>query len=262
MSLLFIEYEKDIETAKSSIEFISSWDAIGRINDKELDCITGTETHTLVTYLKNNYISFKIDQNIIRGSVVLYSVGRFEMYVKEIVTDVCIRFVKKAGMFSKLPKNLRNNLIIHTGMVIQNPRKYGHGDRGVESFISILSNNINNIMPFEKINTECITITDVNMRPDVINELFVRVGAEKVIEKISSQASILALFQTDQYEKAASDLRTKLNNLMDLRNSIAHPSPSFTWPTKDEIIDYIEFIRLLGKAMDDVSDIYVSALCN
>lgn len=79
MSLLFIEYEKDIETAKSSIEFISSWDAIGRINDKELDCITGTETHTLVTYLKNNYISFKIDQNIIRGSVVLYSVGRFEM---------------------------------------------------------------------------------------------------------------------------------------------------------------------------------------
>lgn len=112
MSLLLIEFEKDIESAKSSIEFISSWDAIARINDQELDSIGGTETHELVTNLKQNYITFKIDQNIIRGSVVLYVVGRFEMYVKEILTDICIRFVKKSGEFSKLPKNLRNNLII------------------------------------------------------------------------------------------------------------------------------------------------------
>jgi len=260
MSIIYNDYLKDLESAQSSVEFISKWDILRSINPAELEPISSTEAFTLITGLKENYTALKIDQNIIRGSIILYSVGRFESFIKELIEDMCKRFVAKAGTFEKLPKNLKQNLIIYTGIVIQNPRKYGHADGGVRSFISTMSNNLNNISPLEKINTECITITEANMRPDTINDLFSRIGADKPFEKLSTQALILSYFGTADVNISFSNLKTKLNILIDLRNSIAHPAPSITWPSKEEIIEFITFLILIGKGFDDISQIYVSSL--
>lgn len=260
MSLLYEDYKSDIESALSSVEFISNWDSITRIKEEELKLLEGSETFSIIKTIKENYTSFKIDQNIIRGGVILYSVGRFEIFIKQLVEDICERYISKIGEYAKLPKKLKDNLIIYTGIVIQEPRKYGHGENGVESFIRTMNKNIENTLPFDKVNTECITITDSNMRPDIIIELFDRIGANKVLDKVAAQASIQSYLATDSIEKALKDIKTKINITMDLRNSIAHPAPSFTWPSKEDIQEKIKFMLVLGKALDDVSDVYVSAL--
>jgi len=260
MSIIYNEFVKDLESAKSSVEFISKWDILQSLNNVEMEPISSTQAYSLILGLKTNYIAMKIDQNIIRGSLILYCTGRFESFIKELVEDMCKRFVTKAGTFERLPKNLKSNLIIHTGIVIQNPRKYGHAENGVNTFITTMSNNINNVLPFDRINTECITMTEANMRPDIISELFSRVGAEKVLEKVSSQATVLSHFHMTDSQQSQKELTKKLNNLIDLRNSIAHPAPSITWPSKEEIMDYIDFIIIIGKALDDITQIYVSSL--
>ena len=244
----------------SSIEFISKWDVLRSISPIELEPVSATQAYSMINELKENYTTLQIDQNIIRGSIILYSVGRFESFIKELIEDMCKRFIVKVGTFENLPKNLKQNLVVYTGMVIQNPRKYGHAEGGVKTFISTMSSNLNNMTPLDRINTECITITDANMRPDIINELFSRVVAEKPLEKLSSQAAVLSYFGTADQNSSLSSIKTKLNILIDLRNTIAHPAPSITWPAKEEITDYISFLMLVGKGLDEITQIYVASL--
>ena len=260
MSVLFDDYKQDIETVISSIESISTWEAIRKIDEEDMANINGTAVYQQLIKIKENYVKFKIDENIIRGSLVLYSVGRFEMFVKQLVEDICIRYVRKAGGFEKLPEELKSNLVKYTGIVLQNPQKYGHTSNSINQFISILSNNINCIQPFEKINTECLVVTEENMRYDIINNLFNRIGAKGVFDKVSKQALILSFFEIENSDQAAKEIKTLLNEIMDLRNSIAHPVTSITWPSKEDILRNVEFLVKFGEALDDVSEVYVSAL--
>jgi hypothetical protein len=260
MSVLFDDYKKDLETVISSIELISTWEAIGKINEMDITPINTTETYQQLIKIKESYIKFKIDENVIRGSLILYSVGRFEMFVKQLVEDICIRFIKRTGEFEKLPKVLKENTIKYSGIVLQNPKRYGYSSNIIRQFISILNDNINNVIPFENINTSCLVITEENMRLEVIKELFDRIGAKQVVEKVSKQALILSFFQTVDSEHAVTEMKNSLNKIMDMRNSIAHPVPSFTWPSKEDILKNVEFLIKIGEALDDVSDVYVSAL--
>jgi hypothetical protein len=260
MSVLYDEFSNDLKSAISSVEFISCWDSVGNIQENDLNAIKDTETYSLITKIRENMIRLRIDQNIIRGGLILFVVGRFEMYVKQLIEDICKRYVYKAGVFNKLPKALKDNLITYTGMVIQNPRRYGHAENGVKSFISILNSNINGEQPFEKINTECIIITEENMRPETLKGLFERIGAKEVFEKISQQAAVQTFFGSVNSGHVASEIGRTLNKIIDLRNSIAHPVPSFVWPSKEEVISNIEFLIKIGKALDEISDTYVSSL--
>jgi len=260
MSVLFNDYKKDIETVISSIELISTWDSIGKIDETDIISIKETDTYQQLQKIKENYIKFQIDQNVIRGSLILYSFGRFEMFVKQLIEDMCIRYIKKVKEFEKLPNDLKKNLIKYTGIVLQNHNKFGYTSININQFISTLNDNINNIQPIDRVNTECLVITEENMRLDVISSLFNRIGAKNVVIKLSEQALVLSFFETDKPEQAANEIKNILNKIVDIRNSIAHPVPSFTWPSKEDVLKYVKFMEKCGQALDEVSEIYVSAL--
>ncbi|WP_341503691.1 HEPN domain-containing protein [Gallaecimonas sp. GXIMD4217] len=186
---------------------------------------------------------------VLNGTLLLYVSGKFENFVRLTFEELCNNIADKAEKYSYLPKEMRENHVRLTAEVIANPRKYGHGDLGVRSFIKVLSDNLADDVELESINTNCLSITSENMRPKIISDLFKRVGINNIWEKISQQAKLQLFLETHDPAKAKKDAEAYLNKLMDVRNSIAHPASSFSWPDSEYVGKSIEFLKVLGEVL-------------
>lgn len=195
------------------------------------------------------------------GTLILYTCGRFEAMTRTLFEDLCQRLVTKAGCFNRLPKKMRENLPIFTAKVISDPRKYGHAENGVRTFVTTLASNLAKDAKIERVNHECLSLTDVNMRAEILGELFARVGANNIWVQISEQASLKTYFQEADSNKVEPKARKKLNDLMDLRNRIAHPSGELEWPSVEALHQHIEFLRLLARSMADLVGVFEVTLC-
>lgn len=111
-------------------------------------------------------------------------------------------------------------------------------------------------------NHQCLSITDANMRPEVVAELFARVGADKIWTRISEQAAIKTYFEESDTAKVETKAKKKLNDLMELRNKIAHPSGELEWPSTDAVRDYVKFLKLTVKAISEQVGVYEVTLCS
>lgn len=198
---------------------------------------------------------------LVSGTLILYTCGRFESMTRTLFEDLCQRLVARAGRFSRLPKKMRENLPIFTAKVISDPRKYGHAENGVRTFVTSLASNLAVDAQVDRVNHECLSLTDSNMRADVLGELFSRVGANSMWAQISAQASLKAYFQEVEQQKVESQAKKKLNDLMDLRNKIAHPSGEIEWPAISALRDNLEFLRLLARSMVDLVAVFEVTLC-
>lgn len=195
------------------------------------------------------------------GTLILYTCGRFEAMTRTLFEDLCQRLVARAGQFNRLPKKMRENLPIFTAKVISDPRKHGHAENGVRAFVAKLASNLAVDAKIERVNHECLSLTDANMRSDVLGELFARVGVNNIWTQISEQALLKAHFQEGDSGKVEAKARKKLNELMDLRNRIAHPSGELEWPSTDALREYIAFLCLLARSMADLVGVFDVTLC-
>lgn len=195
------------------------------------------------------------------GTLILYTCGRFEAMTRTLFEDLCQRLVVKAGHFARLPKKMRENLPIFTAKVISDPRKYGHAENGVRAFVATLAANLAVDAKVERINHECLSLTDSNMRADVLADLFARVGGANLWAQVSEQATLKTYFQEADSSKVEIKARRKLNELMDLRNKIAHPSGELEWPSTEALRDYVHFLRLLARSMADLAGVFEVTLC-
>ena len=148
---------------------------------------------------------------------------------------------------------MQENLPIYTAKVIAEPRKYGHAENGVRTFVSTLAKNLQPNAPIEEVNHQCLSITDANMKSEILAELFSRVGADNVWKLVAQQVSIRAFFKEAEVGAVEAKAKKTLNDLMDIRNKIAHPSGSFDWPSSEYIKDTINFLKLLAKVLDRTS---------
>lgn len=206
---------------------------------------------------KKNHTNFPV----VCGTLVLYTCGRFEAMIKTLLEDLCQRLATKAVRYANLPKKMRENLIVFTAKVIAEPRKYGHGDGAVRSFVATLAANLEAGALLSDINYQCLSITDSNLKADVLDNLFSRVGADKIWKNISEQASMKTFFQESDASKVETQARKKLDGLMDVRNKIAHPSGEIEWPSTDNIRENIGFLRVIAKAIGDQMGVYEVTLC-
>jgi hypothetical protein len=186
---------------------------------------------------------------VLNGTLLLYVVGQFESFVKLTFEELCTNISQKAERFSHLPKEMRENLIKYTAEVISNPRKYGHADLGVRAFVKTLSDNLSDEKYLETINSNCISITNENMRPQILKDLFKRVGIKNIWDKISEQAKLQLFFETHDSSVARKMAENLLNKIMDVRNGVAHPSSSFSWPDHEFIKNGIIFLGVLGEVL-------------
>jgi len=199
------------------------------------------------------------DMPILNGVLTLYLAGRFENFVRELFEDLCDSVAGQCTYFSQLPKAMRENLIKFTAEVVSSPRKYGHAENGVIAFVGTLAENLNGY-PLKGVNNKCLSITSENMWADTLQEIFGRIGANKVWERLGQQAPLQIFFHIDDPVKATSESRKVLNDFMVLRNKIAHPSGDLTWPSLDQALKYIDFCEKIATALSDICAVWATTL--
>ena len=195
---------------------------------------------------------------ILSGSMVLYLAGRFEYFVRERFEAACDDIAGKCVKFSNMPKLMQENLIKLTAEVMQSPRKFGHGDKGVEAFVRNLAANMCASNGFENVNSSCLSITMDNMRSDVVKDLFKRIGLDDIWKLVGEQAAVKAHYSIAQSDAASAKTREYLNDVMELRNAIAHPSANVQWPNVSKVSDIIEFFEVIAPVLCDVISVHES----
>jgi hypothetical protein len=201
-----------------------------------------------------------VDVLILAGAAVLYLGGRFEFFVKEMFEELCERIAVKCMCFAHLPKAMRESLIRTTAEVMASPRKFGHGEKGVHSFVSNLAANMAATSGLNSVNPQCLSITYENMRAETVRELYDRIGAKDIWSMVSDQAGVKSHFATTQSQDAKSKLTEYLNAFMDTRNRIAHPSSNVEWPDISKVKEYVAFFQVIARAICDVNGMYEATM--
>lgn len=260
MEDLFIDFEKDLLEVKKTIDLFSSLETFAQISHSEF-------TNNTEEFIKNSIeLSEKIKLNR-RGNtriptiLMLYVAGRFENYAKTIMEETSTQIAKKHTTFKDLPIKFQESLINDTSKVVQNPRKYSHGEGARDSFIKNLYHNIHDDK-LDIINYQCMSITERNMKADVITELFSKINYKNIWEDICSQANMRQLFDGADVSKTAKECKGKLNTFMDMRNNVAHSSGAITWISNQSGVDYILFFIEFGRAIKSVCPIHIAQTSN
>jgi len=96
--------------------------------------------------------------------------------------------------------------------------------------------------------------------PTTQRSLFSRVGAAKIWERLGQQSQVQLHFEENNADRATKEARAKLNEFMDLRNKVAHPSGEMTWPGIGDAKEYIDFCEVLGSAIDGICRVWTTKL--
>lgn len=191
--------------------------------------------------------------SILEGTLVLYIAGRFEEYVKTTVEDLSDRLIQRLKKFTALPKSMQENLVKQTAIVMLDPRKYGQAENGVRAFVATLAANFSDQEGIvQSVNSRCLSITEANMRAEVLADVFRRLSIKDIWKSIGQQAPILAYFGTNDPGNADANARKFLNDIMDDRNRVAHPSGSIAWPSAEKVRAYVMFLKSLGNALSSL----------
>lgn len=203
------------------------------------------ELHPLVDLARNGMAK-------IPGIFVLFIGGRFEDFVKTIFEEFAIQFAQKHSEYNSLPPKFQTSIVQNTSLVISSPRKFGFGDIMQKTFIeNLFKNVINN--DFATINHQCLSITEGNMRSDILSELFAKISISNIWSEIGQQTSIRTFFETTDPANATRQAKTYLDEFMNQRNLIAHPSGgSLTWPSYDDVFKHIDFFKVLSPVLNEI----------
>jgi hypothetical protein len=258
MNQIFIDFEKDLLEVKKTIELFVSLEQFAQlsytsVNDNSDNFITNS------IELSKSIQGNRVGNAKISTILMLYIAGRFENYARTIMEETSTLIAKKHLSFKDLPSNFQESLINDTSKVVQNPRKYNHGEGARDSFIKNLYHNIhdNNL---NLINYQCISITERNMKADVITELFSKINYKNIWNDVCSQANVRQQFSGADVSKTTKECKRKLDNFMDLRNNVAHSSSAFTWISNQEAMDYIDFFIEFGKAIKNVCPMHIAQI--
>ena len=203
--------------------------------------------------LHSSIRSLSRDFPVLAGTLLLYLAGRFENFVRNAFESVCDMYAAKCTTFDELPDKMKQSLISFTAETLASQKRYGFDHyTQVYSFIVNLSANIQAKAGLGPINSACLSVTDHNMNAKMLAELYQRVGINALWEEIGKQAKIKIHFETGRDADAATNAQSVLNEIMNIRNQIAHPSTTPTFPDPDKVMRYAEFLRVLAEVLTEV----------
>jgi hypothetical protein len=168
----------------------------------------------------------RTDFPLLSGALLLYLAGRFEYFIRSCFESTAEGIAEKCQKFSDLPERLQKSLLQNTADTIRNPSRYGFDDVQAKGFVTTLAENLQAENGLGEINSACLSVTEQNMWPDTLSDLFGRIGIQRIWEEIGKQADMKILFQLEREDGVSRQAKAKLSNLMQDRNQIAHPSVS------------------------------------
>jgi len=215
----------------------------------------------------------RTDLPLLSGSLLLYVCGRFEYFVRQLVTDVADDLAGRAGCYADLPEQVRTALRARTLEIAAQPARYGYDEAGVNRLIASLAANLRppraggggagaagggGAGPGGSgdagvaIPSSILALTSSNMRPEVLQDVFRRVDVGNLWSEIGKQAPLKAALALRDDRACTAEARRRLAALMDERNSVAHPTATTTFPDPDRVLRAIGFLRILSRIVVDV----------
>ena len=198
----------------------------------------------------------RTDLPILSGSLLLYLCGRFEYFVRELVGTIVDDLVDKAATYEELPIALRKEVLTRTLQINLNPSKYNHNAPSASALAAQLANNLSSRSDGSTsifVDATTVTITESNMRPDVLVDLFKRVGINGLWDTLGKQLTLKSFLEeaTDDGCKKAAIAR--LDDIMNERNKVAHPIGDVTFPDAAIVEDIAHYFRALAQVLVDLS---------
>ncbi|NBB52643.1 hypothetical protein GVN24_30650 [Rhizobium sp. CRIBSB] len=204
----------------------------------------------------------RTDMPIISGSLLLYTAGRFEYFVRQIVEAMTDEIAEKTSDFKKMPPSIQKAIKQKTLEIAQNPRKYGHDESSSEILLEQLVQNIKGTGGKVSINSTVISITEANMRPTVLADLLKIVGILDFWREIGKQTPVKLALETKTEPETTAEAQKILNTIMEERNQIAHPTGTTTFPDTDQVLKFATFLKLLAANIADQGKLYLNDLVN
>jgi hypothetical protein len=200
----------------------------------------------------------RTDLPIFSGSILLYLCGRFESFVRELVGAIVDDLVDKATSYDELPPVLRKVYLTRTLAINESPRKYDHTPETAAVLASELANNLaggGSSGSSLRVSASTITITESNMNPNTLDDLFKRVGISRAWDTLGKQLSLkrnLNEVTDDGCKRAA---MARLEEIMKERNRVAHPTAATltVFPDANSVKDMAEYLRVLAQVLAELA---------
>ena len=198
----------------------------------------------------------RTDLPILSGSLLLYLCGRFEYFVRELVGAVVDGLVDKVAKYEDLPGALRKEYLTRTLAINVNPGKFNHTAATAATLAAELANNlagINDTTSSLRVDAATITITESNMNPGILVDLFKRVAIGDLWDTLGKQLPLrthLGETTDDGCKKAA---MARLEEIMKERNKVAHPTADTSFPDAKSVEDIAQYFRVLAQVLVELA---------
>lgn len=201
--------------------------------------------------LANEAPRVRTDLPILSGSILLYICGRFECFVREVVTFLADEMAAKVSSYAELSDTVRKELRNKTLEAAQNPGRFGYNEEESDQLIIMLAGNLNASVTAGSVNisSRLLSVTDSNMNPRMVAEIFKRVDITDVWGDLSKQAELKAHLSKRGDKECKAEATSRLDAMMKERNSVAHPTGVISFPDPDQVLESSGFLKVLSQVI-------------
>ncbi|MBI2872155.1 MAG: hypothetical protein HYY00_03070 [Chloroflexi bacterium] len=190
------------------------------------------------------------------GAVLLISAA-FEQFVSDLLIAFSADLPGKVASYDHLPKAVKSANERYTGEALDRSRSR-FADYELRRFVSNLRDCLTGATPYT-LNGEAIALNDRNLKANTLRELFGRLGIKDVWTEIGATRTLQRWSGPGGAKTAKSRAQSRLNELIDNRNRIAHRVGG-TALGPDEILSYAHFGRTLARCLVKVLEDYASVV--
>lgn len=247
----FTEFSADLERIRRLLRLVGGFRDFGASTIPEQLIEDPSDWQEAVT-LHGEASAVRTDLPIMAGAILLYAVGRFEYFVRQCVEGTVDGLTAKANLFSDLPENLRRACRDQTLMVAQSPRKYDFDEIRVDALLAQFVSCKQGGAPLV-VSSEVVSITESNMRPEVLAEVLRRVGISDFWRTVGKQLPLQVLLGETNDGSCSKAAQARLSDLMSLRNQIAHPTGTTSFPSLEDVGRELDLLEAVARVADDVA---------
>ena len=248
-----LEFESDLRRAEELLSLIKEYRTFATsLPPSEPDVwLAARDLHATAAIVRT-------DLPVLSGSILLYVCGRFEYFVRELVAALADDLAARCTAYEDLPELVREELQSRSLEVALHPRKFGFEPAEAEQILVIHAANLQPAKDREgpvRIASRVLAITESNMNPRTMADIFKRVQLKDVWATLGKQAPLKARLGKASDRDCTAEATSRLEKIMKDRNSVAHPTGSFSFPDVDQVLEFVSFMRTLATVLVDVAQI-------
>lgn len=191
-------------------------------------------------------------------SIVISLYGLLERYVETWIKEYLDFLSVTITDYNEIDEKLRNNhfklsIQLITMITSRDSAKYEHIVK--EDILKRLNECITHIKPY-KLNSDAFTISSGNVKHNKIVELFALIGIklnEELKRNMTFNEYLKRYLDTEHISNLETEnLYSRINDLVDRRNDIAHGVSITNTVGQDELLDYCSFLENYCMALFDI----------